>query len=334
MDEKIKTAITNAQHVVIIQADNPDADSLGSALALEHILGDLKKEVSLYCGVAIPEYLRYMDGWDRVDNHLPKTFDLSIIVDASTYTLLDKMTVSGELLLVKKAPCIVLDHHATVEKKIDFTDLQIIDENVASTGELIFHLSNSLGWHISSDAAEHIMASILGDTQGLTNSLTAASTYRVMADLTELGANRPKLEEERREYGKMPEKIFRYKGRLIGNTELYSSGRLALVHIPQAEINEYSPLYNPAPLIQFDLLQVKGVALAVVIKSYDDGRITAAIRANHGFPVAGKLAQHMGGGGHDYASGFKITDGRNYHEIKSEVLTFVSSYFDSSNCIA
>ncbi|MBP9761741.1 hypothetical protein KBD11_01600, partial [Candidatus Saccharibacteria bacterium] len=67
MDEKIKTAITNAQHVVIIQADNPDADSLGSALALEHILGDLNKDVSLYCGVAIPEYLRYMDGWGRGD---------------------------------------------------------------------------------------------------------------------------------------------------------------------------------------------------------------------------------------------------------------------------
>lgn len=330
MHEKIQEAITVAQKVVIIQADNPDADSLGSALALEHILGDLGKDVILYCGVNIPEYLRYVAGWDRVIDTLPSQFDLSIIVDASTYTLLDKLDKSGQLAWVKARPCIVLDHHGTVEKKIDFTSLQLIDEHVASTGELIFHLSTSLGWVISSEAAEHIMTSILGDTQGLMNDLTTANTYRTMADLTELGANRPRLEELRRDYGKMPEKIYTYKGTLIGRTEFHAEGNVALVHIPQAEINEYSPLYNPAPLIQFDMLQVRGVALAIVIKSYDDGRVTAALRANNGYPVAAKLAEHMGGGGHNYAAGFKITDGRRYDEVKAECIRIASDLLQTT----
>lgn len=51
MQEKIAEAIQAAQRVVVIQADNPDADSLGSALALEHILSDMGKDVALYCGV-------------------------------------------------------------------------------------------------------------------------------------------------------------------------------------------------------------------------------------------------------------------------------------------
>ncbi|MBP7857679.1 MAG: DHH family phosphoesterase [Candidatus Saccharimonadales bacterium] len=331
MQEKIREAIEAAQKIVVIQADNPDADSLGSALALEHILGDLGKDIILYCGVNVPEYLRYLAGWDRVVDTLPSQFDLSIIVDASTYTLLDKLDKSRQLAWVKSKPCIVLDHHATVEKKIDFTALQIIDEHVASTGELIFHLSISLGWAVSSEAAEHIMTSILGDTQGLMNDLTTATTYRTMADLTELGANRPRLEELRREYGKMPEKIYSYKGTLIGRTEFYINGTVALVHIPQREINEYSPLYNPAPLIQFDMLQVRGVALAIVIKSYDDGRVTAALRANNGHPVAAKLAEHMGGGGHDYAAGFKVTDGRSYDEVKTECIRFASDLLQTTH---
>jgi phosphoesterase RecJ-like protein len=325
MHEKIRETIEAAQKIVVIQADNPDADSLGSALALEHVLGDFGKDIVLYCGVNVPEYLRYLAGWDRVVDTLPSQFDLSIIVDASTYTLLDKLNKSGQLAWVKSKPCIVLDHHATVEKKIDFTSLQLIDEHVASTGELIFHLSTSLGWSVSSEAAEHIMTSILGDTQGLMNDLTTATTYRTMAHLTELGANRPRLEELRREYGKMPEKIYTYKGMLIARTEFYAEGKVALVHIPQPEINEYSPLYNPAPLIQFDMLQVRGVALAIVIKSYDDGRVTAALRANNGYPVAAKLAEEMGGGGHDYAAGFKITDGRSYEEVKAACLSTASN---------
>ena len=91
MEEKIKQLVDDAQKIVIIQADNPDADSLGSSLPLEHILGDLGKSVYLYCGVDIPGYLRYVDGWDRVLSELPSTFDLSIIVDASTYILFDQI---------------------------------------------------------------------------------------------------------------------------------------------------------------------------------------------------------------------------------------------------
>lgn len=324
MEQQIEATVKQAKQIVIIQADNPDADSLGSALALEHILGDMGKEVVLYCGVHIPEYLRYMEGWDLVVDTLPRSFDLSIIVDASTYTLLDKLDKSGQLSWLKTKPSIVLDHHATVENKIDFAALQIIDDSVASTGELIFHLGVSLGWTISPAAAEHLMSSILGDTQGLTNDLTRSSTYHVMADLTDLGANRPRLEELRREYSKMPEKVYRYKGDLIKKTEFHAGGAIALVHIPQAEINEYSPLYNPAPLIQFDMLQVRGVALAIVLKSYDDGRVTAALRANNGYPIAAKLAEHMGGGGHDYAAGFKIIDNRSYETVKSEALNFAA----------
>lgn len=167
-----------------------------------------------------------------------------------------------------------------------------------------------------------MMSSILGDTQGLMNELTQASTYRTMAELTELGVSRPRLEELRREYSKMAQVIYHYKGELIGRTEFAAGGNIAHVTVPQAEINEYSPLYNPAPLVQFDMLQVRDVRLSIVFKYYDDGRITAAIRAVSGTPLAGKLAEHMGGGGHAYASGFKITDGRPFNEVKSECLRF------------
>ena len=329
MQDSINELVEHAQKIVVLQADNPDADSLGSALALEHIFGDMGKDVALYCGVDTPTYLRYLTGWDRVVNELPTQFDLAVIVDASTYTLFDQLEKAGKFGILKSKPCVILDHHATVEKPLDFAAVTLIDTAVASTGELIFGLAQHNGWQVNKAACEHIMTSILGDTQGLSNELTKASTYRVMADLTDGGANRPLLEELRRQFSKMPEVIYRYKGRLMERTELSATNRIATITIPQAEINEYSPLYNPAALVQFDMLQIMSVQLAIVFKIYADGRITAALRANSGSPIAGAIAEHMGGGGHDFASGFKVTDGRTFEEVKSTCLALATELLDN-----
>lgn len=317
---KIKAYIDDAKRIVIVQADNPDADSLGSALALEHILGDLGKEPLLYCAVDMPSYLRYMSGWDRVNQELPKQFDLSIIVDASTMTLLERLKDSAQAGWLGTKPCIVLDHHKVVEQPIPFARLTINDASRASAGELIYLLAKQLDWNVSVAAQEFLMSSILGDTQGLSNDLASPETYRVMADMIEAGVNRPKLEELRREYAKMPPEIYNYKATLIQHTEFSSDGTIASVTVPQAEINRYSPLYNPGPLIQGDMLQTSGVAVAIVFKHYDDGKITAAIRCNPGVGIAAELAGNFNGGGHPYASGFKITDGRTFSDLKAQCL--------------
>src|SRR6185295_13376302 len=160
-------------------------------------------------------------------------------------------------------------------------------------------------WVLNLKAREFIVNSILADSLGLSTSNTRPETYRVMAELLEAGVDRPKLEERRRAYNRMPEPIFRYKAELIKRTEISLDGLLATVVIPQAEISRYSPHYNPAPLIQPDLLQTESVLVSVVFKEYDTGRVTAAIRCNQGAPIAAKLALHFGGNGHAYAAGFK-----------------------------
>lgn len=317
MKDTIRSILRSASTIVVIQADNPDADSLGSALALEELLETHGKKVIMYCAVDMPTYLRYLEGWDRVTSELPHHFDASIIVDTSTLTLLEKLQYSGEIARIAKLPCIVLDHHANVDNTIVFTETLLIDSAVSSTGELVYNLSKEFEWTLSSHAATYIMAAILGDTQGLSNDLTSPGTYRAMADLIEVGANRQDLEEARKELSKMPLSIFRYKSELIKRTEFFADNKVAIVHVTQPEIKEHSPLYNPPAIIQFDMLQVSGVAIAIVFKTYDDGRITASLRANPGNPVAAKLAKQFDGGGHDYAAGFKVTDGRSYDEVKN-----------------
>jgi phosphoesterase RecJ-like protein len=330
---KIQQAISEAQSIVVIQADNPDADSLGSSLALEQILSEMGKQVHLYCGVEMPQYLQHLAGYDRVTKDIPKQFDLSIIVDTSAQSLLQKLADSGQQGWIAAKPCVILDHHNDTENDISYASIVLIDASVSSTGELIYNLSHELDWPLDVTSGEYIASAILGDTQGLTNNLARAQTYRIMAELIELGVSRPKLEDLRREYSKMDPAIFKYKAELILRTDFDHDNEIAYVAIPQSEINEYSPLYNPAPLIQTDMLNTKGVGVALVFKYYNDGRILCSIRCNSGYGIAGDLAKSFGGGGHTYAAGFKIMGGRPMNEVKSECLQTASALLDKLNSL-
>lgn len=330
-NRQIGEILNTAQKIVILQADNPDADSLGSALALEAILAEQGKDTYLYCGVDIPDYLKYLEGWSRVNKDLPSQFDLSVIVDASTLDLFERLKDSGNMSRLATKPCIVLDHHAETANDIDFATVVLNDDDASSTCEVIHMLSKELGWKVPQDALPYLLTGILGDTQGLSNQLARAETYHAVGELVEQGVDRPALEELRRASSKMPESIFRYKAKLIERTELFADGRIALVTVPQDEIISYSPLYNPGPLIQTDMLQIDGVLVGIVCKVYDTGRITGMIRCNSSGGIGSDLAAALGGGGHAYAAGFKIQDGRSYDEIKKECIAKATELLDNLN---
>ncbi len=326
-NQEIQKLLSDAKRIIIIQADNPDADSLGSALALEQIIHDMGKEPVMYCGIDMPDYLKYMDGWDRVNKEIPSQFDLSIIVDTSAHSLLQLLEATPARAWIASRPCVVLDHHAGVTCDIPYATIVINDSHKVSTGDVIFELAKVLKWPLNKRAQEFIMNSILSDSLGLTTENTTAETYRTMAELVEGGVDRPKLEEKRRAYNRMPEIIFRYKADLIKRTEVVLDGLLAITDIPQAEISQYSPHYNPAPLIQPDHLQTESVLVSIVLKHYDNGRVTAAIRCNQGAPFAAKLAEHFGGGGHAYAAGFKV-EKSDITKVKNECIEVVKSLFN------
>lgn len=324
--DQIKQIIDDAQSIVIIQADNPDGDSLASALALEAILGDLGKQPHLYCGIDMPSYLRYLPGWDRVTNELPKKFDASIIVDTSNDSLLEQLAKTGQRQWIASKPCVVLDHH-DVEANISYATV-ICNQPVVSTGELIYELADQVGWKLNLEAAKMIAVSIMSDSLGLITDATSARSIRIISELVEQGVSLPQIDSARRNLMRKSPSLIRYKGQLLGRIEYQLDDRLATVDIPWKEIEQYSPLYNPSMLVIDDMRMTEKTALAIAFKIYKDGKITAKIRANYGWPIAGDLAKQFGGGGHNYAAGFKITDGRSLAEIKTTCLKLAAELLD------
>lgn len=296
--------IKSANKIIVIQAENPDGDSLGSALALEEILGDLGKQMILYCPVEIPKYMRYINGWDRVVTDFDSSADLAIIVDTTADVLLTKvLETPGIRHYLETSKVLAIDHHIS-KSNLSFEHTLLTDDAAVATGEVIYKLSIDNGWDINKSAAENLLIAVMSDSLGLTVKGVTPETFFIAGKLTELGANNYDAEMRRREYMKKSAEILKYKGQLIERIEYFLDGKLALIKIPFEEIRTYSDKYNPSMLVLDEMRLVEGVEVGVAIKTYPDGRLTGKLRSN--MPISAMIAGYFGGGGHEYAAGFRV----------------------------
>ena len=314
---QVADVIVSAKNIVILQADNPDGDSLGSSLALEAILSEMGKTVHMVCAIDIPSYLKHLPGWDRVQKDIPQNFDATIIVDNSSESLFENYEAGSSFAWIKSKPVVVIDHHVE-SSGISFANVNIVEPAVA-TSEIIHKIATELEWPLPLDACEMMAVSIMSDSVGLMSDATTASSIRVVADLVERGVSLAKLDAKRRALMLRDPVLLPYKGDLLKRVELRADGRLASVVVPWTEIEKYSPLYNPTMLAIDDMRMTTGVDIAIGYKLYKDGKVTAKIRCNYGRGIAADLAAHFGGGGHEYAAGFKITDGTKMDDLQRAV---------------
>lgn len=326
MYKAIQQRVSEAQRIVILQPENPDADSLGTASALEEIFGDMGKDVTLFCAIDMPKYLHYIEGWGRVTKEFDGKYDLAIIVDTAAEALLVKtLETPGVRHFFETRPVLVFDHHnderedETDDASLSFPHEFFLDNSAASTSEFVYQIAKELDWKINQTAAGSMLASILGDTLGLSTQSVTERTLKTVLALTKLGASIATIEQKRREYMKKPADILEYKAELIKRIEYYCDGRLALVHIPWEDIAQYSDRYNPSVLVLDEMRLVEGVDVAIAIKTYPDEKLTGKIRSN--LPISDTIAGYFGGGGHSYSAGYKIYE--NYETAVKDLLATV-----------
>ncbi|MBR2993895.1 DHH family phosphoesterase [Candidatus Saccharibacteria bacterium] len=311
--------LKNKKKICVIQAENPDGDSLGSAIALDYLLRD--KQVSLYCPVDIPKYLHYFADWSRVTSEFDYKADGYIIVDTAASVLLSKLLDDAAIRnRLYSAPVLIIDHHETPDD-IDFSHDSIIEVRPACA-EVIYRIAKDLNIEINQAAAEAIFQGILSDTLGMTSPSMTAETFEIAADLTRIGAKISDLEDRRREFMKKSPRILDYKADLIKRIEYSLNGELATVHIPWDDIREYSDEYNPNVLILEEMRLVEGIKVAVAIKTYPDGKVTGKIRTATEAPIAERIAGYFGGGGHPQAAGFRTYD-TTYEEVVRDLVKIV-----------
>ncbi len=325
--DDFKQHVDQAEHVVVVQAEHVDADSLGSSLGLESALTDLGKTVTMFCHDDVPPYLHHMPGWDRVTNELPDTYDVAILVDSSTLNQLEK-TWSKHKGTILNRPLFCIDHHASTTGQLEGENITLlIDEEAGASSQQIVELAREFDWHIDAEAAYGLAAGIKADTVNLSTKNTTSRTFAAMGYLVDRGADLELLRYNIEQSNSLSPSEIPLKATALQRAQFFDDNRIAITYFTQEEYNGLGDDQLVIERMKQDLRMIKGVDISVTITERN-GYSNASMRAN--LDVARKTAEHFGGGGHDRAASCRFPD-VTHEQVIEEIVPVISEYIDEED---
>ncbi len=316
-------------NILLMTHVRPDADGLGSQLALRAALATLGKTARVVIASPMPPRYRFLDPEYRIiENFTPATAEqfrhcgAVIVMDTGTWNQLDEFGPFMQSLAVPKA---VVDHHRTQD---DLGGLQLVDTSAEATGRLAYELIRALGVTITPKVADHLFMALALDTGWFRHPNTTAASFALANELVAAGANPPPLYEQLFECA--PIARLQLLGIALERLTVCSQGKTAYTEI---YLTDYTTT-GAVPGDTEDLINyprsVEGVEVALTFIEQPDGGTKISFRSRSLVDVS-KVAELFQGGGHRQASGAR--DPRNLPEARQAVLTAVDQALASAGLL-
>ena len=309
--DQITEILRQAKNILIASHVFPDADAIGSQLALGNILESLGKNVFYYCEEFVSSMYDFMPGSEQLDNNLPdiSQFDAAVAVDCG-----DRFRLGHEEgTLLQIHPFVVIDHHAGHR---DFGDISWVEADRSSTAEMIFDLALALDADISYNAAYSLYTAIVSDSGSFKYESTSAYTFHVASHLLNRGVIPSEVAGKL--FDNYSANRLRLLEKVLGSLELYFEGQIAVVTATN-EMFEASGAQREDTEEFINLPRAVGsVKVTAFLKETLDGYIKVSLRAKGECDVA-QVALKFGGGGHRNAAGYRVKD-RTLAEVSEELL--------------
>ncbi len=294
---RIADILKEKKRFVLMTHKDPDADGIGSMLALGKALINAKKDVVLLTEKPVPTPLNLLNGSDIIvhDFDSKKGFDAVVVLDCG-----DAKRVGGPHDCLEGCRSLInIDHHETDDF---FGDLNLVDQNSSSTGELVYKLIKMAGLPIDPDMAENIFAAVQADTGSFRYDNTTSESLRIAAEMMEYGV------QPRRISRKMMDEYSLSRLRLLemalGGIEFYYDGEIGMMTISSQMFEKAQARWEDSEKFVDYLRFVSGVEVAVLIRETGKDVYKFSMRSNNRVNVA-RLASIFGGGGHAKAAGFE-----------------------------
>lgn len=296
-------AINDATRVLLIAHVTPDADALGSAIALGIAIKQLNKEVVVSVGepgFGIPETLDFLPGAELiVSPEFVGSPDLVISCDTAS---IERLGTLAEVL--RTAPTsLALDHHPSFS---GFADIHLVIPSAAATAQIALDLIDRLGVVVDRDIASAIYCGLVTDTGSFKFHATTGDTLRTAARLFDTGIDHTVL--ARKLFDDEPFVALKMMASAVERATLDTTAALGrgfvYTSISIAERGEQSELAMERVIEA--IRRTSEAEVAAVFKQADDGRWKGSLRSKTDVNV-GHIATALGGGGHKYAAGFTGT---------------------------
>lgn len=305
--------------ILLMTHIRPDADGLGSQLALHDALTAIGKRSRVVIASSLPPRYRFLDpDGTTIEQFTAATADrfrnvgAVVVMDTGTWGQLGDF---GPFMQGLKVPKAVVDHHRTQD---DLGGLQLVDISAEATGRLAFEIIRALHAPLSPRAAHHLFMAVALDTGWFRHPNTTAATFALAHELVAAGANPPPLYEQLFECA--PVARLRLLGLALERLQTRADGQICYTEI---FLSDYADT-GAVPGDTEDLINyprsVDGVEVALVFIEQPEGGTKISFRARSRVDVS-KLAERFGGGGHKLASGAR--DPRDLPTAREAVLAAV-----------
>lgn len=303
-----------AKRIVVTMHERPDADAMGSSLALANYLIQKGHQVQVISPTVFPDFLKWMPGSeDVIVFETNQKEALEFLNKEEIIFCLDFNTPERTKDLtphLKQAPGIkvLIDHHLEPKYNFDYGESDI---NAASTTLLVYEFILAMGdaQLINSDIAECIYAGTMTDTGSFRFPATSSRVHRMVADLMDRGLDHEAI--HRAIYDNYLENRLRFIGYvLVNRLEVLYPYNTALIAVPYSDIKKYNlKAGDTEGLVNFPL-SIKGIKLAALIIDRNN-EIRMSFRSKGTFDVNFFAKKYFKGGGHMNAAGGCSTDSLN-----------------------
>ncbi len=292
--------ISEHDHFLISSHIRPDADALGSEMAFAMYLQQLGKQVQIVNPGHSPKHLLFLDPENQIKTiaQVPK----EVLSAAQVHFVLDtcswkQLSGVGEFMKTSNAKTVVIDHHVSGD---DLSAIEFKDTTEPATGCLVFDFLKFAGAEISPHQALCVFAAIATDTGWFRFPATKPSTYRMGADLMELGVNPQDLYTLL--YEQVTQARLSLSGRILQRVQVAFDGMVAYTYVAQKDLAETGSHPTDTENFVNECLKIAGVKIAFICVEQQNRSIKTSFRSRVGSNVA-QLAETFGGGGHKQASG-------------------------------
>lgn len=276
----------------------PDGDSIGSQLALAYALKNLGKKVAVFNQDAMPEKLAFLDPKKILRGpRPPRHYDCVIVTDCASFDRLGSIceTVTRRDLLIN------IDHHGSNSR---YGDLNWVDSNSASSGELVFRLLKQANWSITPQIADCLFTAISTDTGSFQYATTRPSTYMIAAELVKRGANLSRICEE--VYQSYPLSRVRLQRHMYNSFRLIEENQIAYFWIRKSDYQKTGALPDESEGLIDHIRNIQGVKVALLFEEIEPELTRVSWRSKVPKLDVSSVAVAFGGGGHLSAAGARI----------------------------
>ncbi|MDD4956759.1 MAG: 30S ribosome-binding factor RbfA [Candidatus Omnitrophica bacterium] len=290
-------AIKGVDNFLITAHINPEGDSVGSQLAMYHILKQLGKTAVMVNHDVVPDNLRFLKGSGLITDSIPEGFvaQACIVLDCPVM----ERTGVVESLLAEGLRIINIDHHVSNSM---FGSVNWVAPEASSVGEMIYHLIAALGAEISEEVAEPIYTAIVTDTGRFNYDNTTSVTHAVAGELITRGVDPKRMYSQIFEKKSFEE--IKVLGSALSTLKLEAGGAIAYMYITREMCErEGVSAVSTDEFINYPR-SIKGVKVAIFFKENGNhkNKINVSFRSAGDVNV-NKIAAGFGGGGHPLASG-------------------------------